>query len=203
MYKNDCLLILTCYSFLCGYRSLIRSSQGQITFIFKERCSYAGGLHLNQMRSCFISDQKDRDESLKKAESAFKKSLELCSGARSSMSEKDFNEMKARSLLNMGRDIYFVLLDSFVSVRVTVLKEMFHNDVYLKKKFDRALLSAAFVIWPIGNFTDNALFLRNFFFYRTGVWQSRQYNAMCWVYACCDSDFQVIQSDLLIPGCVA
>ena len=26
--------------------------QGQIKVIFKERCSYVGGLHLNQMRSC-------------------------------------------------------------------------------------------------------------------------------------------------------
>ena len=61
MYKNDCLLILTCYSFVCGYRSLIRShikvkvthhSQGQSKVILKERWSYVGGLYLNQMRSC-------------------------------------------------------------------------------------------------------------------------------------------------------
>ena len=122
--NSFCLLILTCYSFICGYRSLIRSRshigtkvtyrgqyQGQIKVIFikcvlvflkcsnfgntvklsqsgnnlglfrfvcekivswngvscmgrisrsrsnhghfKERCSYAGGLHLNQMYSCF------------------------------------------------------------------------------------------------------------------------------------------------------
>ena len=54
--KNDYLLISTCYSFVCGYRSLIRSRsnqcQAQIKVIFKKICSYVGGLHLNQMRSC-------------------------------------------------------------------------------------------------------------------------------------------------------
>ena len=70
--KNDYLLISTCYSFVChlyvqaikkvkvtyqgqGHTSRSRSNQGQhqIEVIFKERYSYAGGLHLNQMRSCF------------------------------------------------------------------------------------------------------------------------------------------------------
>ena len=39
-----------------GYTSRSRSNQGQhqIEVIFKERYSYAGGLHLNQMRSCFL-----------------------------------------------------------------------------------------------------------------------------------------------------
>ena len=58
MQRNDYLLISTCYSFVCGYRSLIRSrsnqGQDQIEFISKERYSYASGLHLNQMRSCFL-----------------------------------------------------------------------------------------------------------------------------------------------------
>ena len=49
-------LISTCYSFVCAYRPLIRSrsnqGQDQIEVIFKERYSYAGGLHWNQMRSC-------------------------------------------------------------------------------------------------------------------------------------------------------
>ena len=75
--KNDYLLISTCYCFVCTYRPLIRtrshikvkvthqgqghtsrsrSNQGQhqIEVIFKERYSYVGGLHLNQMRSCFL-----------------------------------------------------------------------------------------------------------------------------------------------------
>ena len=33
-------------------RSRLNQGQHQIEFIFKERYSYAGGLHLNQMRSC-------------------------------------------------------------------------------------------------------------------------------------------------------
>ena len=39
-----------------GHTSKSRSNQGQhqIEVIFKERYSYAGGLHLNQMRSCII-----------------------------------------------------------------------------------------------------------------------------------------------------
>ena len=39
-----------------GHTSRSRSNQGQhqIEVIFKERYSYAGGLHLNQMRSCSI-----------------------------------------------------------------------------------------------------------------------------------------------------
>ena len=64
MQKNDYALISTCYSFVCAYRPLIRSrshikvkvthqGQDQIEVILKERYSYAGGLHLNQMRSCF------------------------------------------------------------------------------------------------------------------------------------------------------
>ena len=69
--KNDYLLISTCYSFVCtfkvikkvkvtyqgqGHTSRSRSNQGQhqIEVIFKERYSYAGGLHLNQMRSCLV-----------------------------------------------------------------------------------------------------------------------------------------------------
>ena len=69
MQKNDYLLISTCYSFVCtfkaikkvnvtyqgqGHTSRSRSNQGQhqIEVIFKEGYSYAGGLHLNQMRSC-------------------------------------------------------------------------------------------------------------------------------------------------------
>ena len=47
-----------------GHTSRSRSNQGQhqIKVIFKERYSYAGGLHLNQMRSClkFYSDLIDR-----------------------------------------------------------------------------------------------------------------------------------------------
>ena len=37
-----------------GHTSRSRSNQGQhqIEVIFKERYSYTGGLHLNQMRSC-------------------------------------------------------------------------------------------------------------------------------------------------------
>ena len=37
-----------------GHTSRSRSNQGQhqIEVIFRERYSYAGGLHLNQMRSC-------------------------------------------------------------------------------------------------------------------------------------------------------
>ena len=71
MQKNDYLLISTCYSFVCtfkaikkvkvtyqgqGHTSRSRSYQGQhqIEVIFKERYSYAGGLHLNQMRSCYF-----------------------------------------------------------------------------------------------------------------------------------------------------
>ena len=71
MQKNDYLLISTCYSFVCtfktikkvkvmyqcqGHTSRSRSNQGQhqIEVIFKERYSYAGGLHLNQMRSCLF-----------------------------------------------------------------------------------------------------------------------------------------------------
>ena len=61
--KNDYLLMSACYSFVCGYRSLVRSRshikvkvthkyQGQIRVISKERYSYVGGLHLNQMCSC-------------------------------------------------------------------------------------------------------------------------------------------------------
>ena len=49
-----------------------------------------------------LSDQKEKEHCLEKAEAAFKKSLELCTAARSSVSDKDFHEMKARSLLNMG-----------------------------------------------------------------------------------------------------
>ena len=62
-------LFSTCYSFVYtfkaikkvkvtyqgqGHTSRSRSNQGQhqIEVIFKERYSYAGGLHLNQMRSC-------------------------------------------------------------------------------------------------------------------------------------------------------
>ena len=39
-----------------GHTSRSRSNQGQhqIEVIFKERYSYAGGLHLNQMRSCVL-----------------------------------------------------------------------------------------------------------------------------------------------------
>ena len=39
-----------------GHTSRSRSNQGQheIEVIFKERYSYVGGLHLNQMRSCFL-----------------------------------------------------------------------------------------------------------------------------------------------------
>ena len=39
-----------------GHASRSRSNQGQhqIEVIFWERYSYAGGLHLNQMHSCFI-----------------------------------------------------------------------------------------------------------------------------------------------------
>ena len=39
-----------------GHTSRSRSNQGQhqIEVIFKERYCYAGGLHLNQMRSCFL-----------------------------------------------------------------------------------------------------------------------------------------------------
>ena len=38
-----------------GHTSRSRSNQGQhqIEVIFKERYCYAGGLHLNQMRSCY------------------------------------------------------------------------------------------------------------------------------------------------------
>ena len=62
--KNDYLLISTCYSFVRTYRPLMRprsrikvkvthqgQGQHQIEVISKERYSYAGGLHLNQMRS--------------------------------------------------------------------------------------------------------------------------------------------------------
>ena len=40
-----------------GHSSSSRSNQGQdqIVVIFKERYSYAGSLHLNQMRSCLVS----------------------------------------------------------------------------------------------------------------------------------------------------
>ena len=72
MQKNYYLLISTCYSFVCtfkaikkvkvtyqgqGHTSRSRSYQGkhQIEVIFKERYSYAGGLHLNQMRSGSLS----------------------------------------------------------------------------------------------------------------------------------------------------
>ena len=56
-----------CKKFLCMWLQAIHKvkvtyqGQGQIKvkdqieFIFKERYSYAGGLHLNQMRSCFDS----------------------------------------------------------------------------------------------------------------------------------------------------
>ena len=71
--KNDYLLISTCYSFVCtfkaikkfkvtyqgqGHTSRSRSNQGQhqIEVIFKERYSYVGGLHLNQIRSCYHCD---------------------------------------------------------------------------------------------------------------------------------------------------
>ena len=39
-----------------GHPSRSRSNQGQhqIEVIFKERYCYAGGLHLNQMRSCYF-----------------------------------------------------------------------------------------------------------------------------------------------------
>ena len=42
-----------------SHTSRSRSNQGQhqIEVIFKERYSYAGGLHLNQMRSCFLMRQ--------------------------------------------------------------------------------------------------------------------------------------------------
>ena len=63
--KNDYLLISTCYSFVWTYRPLMRSmshikvkvthqGQGQIKVNIKERYSYTGGLHLNQMRSCLF-----------------------------------------------------------------------------------------------------------------------------------------------------
>ena len=63
IYKNDYLRILTCYSFICSYRSLIWSrshikvkvtytkikvthqGQGQIKITSKKRFSYAGDLH--------------------------------------------------------------------------------------------------------------------------------------------------------------
>ena len=59
-------LISTCYSFVCTYRPLIRSrsrshqGQGQIKVNIKLRSFLrrdtlnAGGLHLNQMRSCLM-----------------------------------------------------------------------------------------------------------------------------------------------------
>ena len=56
--KNDYSFISTCYSFVCAYNPLIRSrsssnqGQDQIKVIFRERYSYVGALHLNQMRSC-------------------------------------------------------------------------------------------------------------------------------------------------------
>ena len=39
-----------------GHTSRSRSNQGQgkIEVIFKERCFYVGGLHLNQMHSCQV-----------------------------------------------------------------------------------------------------------------------------------------------------
>ena len=39
-----------------GHTSRLRSNQcqGQIKVVFKERCFYTGGLHLNLMRSCWI-----------------------------------------------------------------------------------------------------------------------------------------------------
>ena len=55
--NNDNLLVSTCYSFVCSYRSLIRSRshiKGQIKVTSKESHSYMGGLHLKQMRSCIL-----------------------------------------------------------------------------------------------------------------------------------------------------
>ena len=46
-----------------GHTSRSNQGQGQIKVIFKERYSYAGGLHLNQMRSCLI-DQFDEQQLL-------------------------------------------------------------------------------------------------------------------------------------------
>ena len=63
MCKNDYLLISTCYSFVCDYSSIRSMSYFKVEFKsmlrsnqdhFKERYSYAGGLHLNQMRSCVL-----------------------------------------------------------------------------------------------------------------------------------------------------
>ena len=36
-----------------GHTSRSNQGQGQINVFFKQRCSYAGGLYLNQMRSCY------------------------------------------------------------------------------------------------------------------------------------------------------
>ena len=37
-----------------GHTSRSNQGQGQIEVIFKERCFYVGGLHLNQMHSCQV-----------------------------------------------------------------------------------------------------------------------------------------------------
>ena len=50
--------------FLCIWLQVINKvkvthqGQGQIMVIFKERCSYAGGLHSNQMHSCYTYFQQ-------------------------------------------------------------------------------------------------------------------------------------------------
>ena len=49
-----------CYSFVCGYRSLIRSGSHtkvkvKLRSFSNKICSYVGGLHLNQMRPCSAS----------------------------------------------------------------------------------------------------------------------------------------------------
>ena len=62
MPKNDYLLISTCYSFVCGYKSLIRSrSYIKVTHEGQDQIEviYAGSLHLNQMRSCSSTHVKN------------------------------------------------------------------------------------------------------------------------------------------------
>ena len=65
-----------------------------------------GRTHLFQAESLIQKDPGKSQEALKKAENAFLHSLEVCQQLRESTSQKEYAEMRARLLLNLGTSFY-------------------------------------------------------------------------------------------------